>query len=163
MSTDDDTGISSFTPPPIVPIPQPPPAAEPPTFSFATPQEAAARKSELMKTPGFAQRFFDGDVSARREIDAINHALAQVSDPARTAREFEVAGMEGRYGITQRHLDDYRNGVPVTPEIRREAEGLKAALFRDRAWVAKYFDGDREAARQVDLLSLVLTAPVKAE
>jgi hypothetical protein len=122
--------------------------------------QAVSRKAELFSRVGWAERFLQGDQTARREFGEVTQALTLgAPDPARTAREIGSAGLRGF--LKPHHVDEYVNQESVTAEIHEEAVEMRKSLMRDKQFVAQYLDGDREARRRLSLLAIVLNQPIK--
>lgn len=121
---------------------------------------ALARKAEIAKQPGFVDRWINGDLSARKEVDAINAALhAGAPDPNAILRAALIDPK--RTTLKPNHIEDFVNGVPVTQAVHDECVALKNSLMRDRAFLARYFEGDVESIRKIEMIGLVLAAPIK--
>ncbi len=124
--------------------------------------QAASRKAELFSKPGWAERYLQGDQTARREFTELTAALALgAPDPGRTARELGSAGLRGF--LKAHHVDEFVNQDSVTAEVRAEAIELRKSLMRDKQFVAQYLDGDRAARQKLSLLAIVLNLPVSAK
>jgi len=123
-------------------------------------EAAVSRKAELFSKPGWAERYLQGDQTARREFTELTAALALgAPDPGRTAREIGASGLKGF--LKAHHIQEYLDQTPVTQDIHDEAVELRKSLMLDRAFVAQYLDGSREARQKLSLLAIVLNAPVK--
>ena len=122
-------------------------------------EAAVARKAELMAKPGFAQRWVNGELDARREFGELTAALAKgPSDPAKEARAISVAG--------NGYLSDYQksefvNQEPITREVAEQAKQMHADLIKDPEFFRKWSSYDRDARRRLSLLAQVLSRPVK--
>jgi hypothetical protein len=121
---------------------------------------AIARKAELGRQPGFVDRWINGELTARKQVDEINAALhAGAPDPNVILRAALIDPK--RTTLKPNHIEDFVNGVPVTQAVHDECVSLKNSLMRDRVFLAKYFDGDVESIRKIETIGLVLAAPIK--
>jgi hypothetical protein len=133
-----------------------------PTEAPLTREAAEIRKTELLGNADFQERYLGGETRAHKEMLAVNEALTQSpADFAQVQRELEIGHLRSRAGLTAEHVAEYAERRPVSLEEKQYAQDLKARLFRDKAWVAKYLDGDQEAAKQVALIGVVLCAPIR--
>src|SRR5271156_4175076 len=122
-------------------------------------EQAVSRKAELFSKPGWAERYLQGDQTARREFTELTAALALgAPDPGRTAREIGASGLKGF--LKAHHIQEYLDQTPVTQDIHDEAVELRKSWMRDKERVAKYLDGDRGTRRELSLMSIVLNAPI---
>jgi hypothetical protein len=122
--------------------------------------QAVTRKAELFSRVGWAERYLQGDQTARREFGEVTQALTLgAPDPGRTAREIGSAGLRGF--LKPHHVAEYVNQEPVTAEIHEEAVEMRKSLMRDKQFIAQYLDGDRAARQKMSLLAIVLNQPVK--
>jgi hypothetical protein len=134
-----------------------PPAAS--TSEQMTYNAAVARKQELFNTPKWAQRYLDGDATARREFAEITAALAKGEpDPGRTAREIAVSG--NGY-LTEYHRMEHIDRIPTTRAIHEEALQMRADLIKDPEFYRKWQAHDHEARRKLSRLAIVLNQPIK--
>jgi hypothetical protein len=57
--------------------------------------------------------------------------------------------------------EQIRTGMPVSPQEKALAASRLAVLKKDGAWVRRFFDGDREANKEMMLLNLILSSRVR--
>ena len=125
-----------------------------------TVEAATARRAEMISDAGFTERYMAGGVPERDEMLKVSTALSIANSAESFATEQQIASLKSIADISDDVANEIRSGRAVTPQERQFALDLKAKLMRDRAWVAKYLDGDRECATKVALLSVVLSARV---
>lgn len=144
----------------------------PPTDAEA----AAARMEQLKDDAAFQERVKNLDATAFAEHEKLwrqAHGLPAEKQPAvntgdvfaeanaRVLRETETrADMLRADGLNDEQSYQILNGRPIPLAERRYHEQELARLKQDKAWVQKYFDGDREARRQMRMLTAALTLPV---
>jgi hypothetical protein len=143
------------------------PAPSPDITTGPLSREAAeALKAELFANPEWAERYFKGDKAAMADKERIDFALApppavvNQGDEHRQQMEQTLADFRG-LGLRPEVIEEARQGAPVSQYEHDEVVGLKNRLFADQAWVARYMRGDREAARQMALMQIVLASPVR--
>jgi hypothetical protein len=147
--TDTPTSVAETLDVPNTPIT----TGEPLTF-----EAAVARKAELFSKPGWADRWRNGDVSARREFSELTAALNKgPADPGRTAREIEVSA--SIMSAVQRN--EYVNQDPISKDIRDQALAMRDGLIRDPEFFARWQRGDFDARKKLSLVSQILSLPVK--
>jgi hypothetical protein len=151
QSASNDLGLQP-APAPAVPIV--------PDMSF---DDAMLAKSQRLADPAWRDKYVAGDVGCKAEMDALMQALTpkrpQPTDP--TSAEQAIDFLRERADIPENVADQIRNNEPVTFQERRLAEQMRAKLFRDKSWVQRYLDGDREAATQIALINVILSSRVK--
>jgi hypothetical protein len=134
-------------------------AASEPTMSVA---EAQSRKAELYNNKEWRDRYFNGDVTARNEFNAITRALVPretVHDPFHLNNVADWAQRMG--GVSEAVAQEIRDDRPVTPREREFALQKKEQMFRDKAWVARYLDGDQQARKDLMLCNIILNSRVR--
>jgi hypothetical protein len=114
-----------------------------------TREAAELRKAELLRNADWTERFLAGESRARTEMAALNLALVQTAgNEGQHRRDLEITSLRSRADLSDAHVAEYANLTPVSAAERQFALDKKAQPFGDRAWVAKYLDGDREAAKK---------------
>jgi hypothetical protein len=135
------------------------PLTEPLTF-----ETAGTRKAELLRNTDFVTRYLNGEVAARREIDAVNLALSQPpGDAARTTREIEIGSLRAWGDISEAHIEEYASGKGVTQAEKDFAADKYQQCMRDLGWRQRYLEGDRVARREAILMGLIKSAPLKVQ
>lgn len=155
-----------------VPVEYVPPAVP------ATAGEAAARLEAVKADPKWRDEYLNGSKAHARELKDLQAAVDQERN---TRTEMAVAGqlfdgiqpsghlaavgtaaMLRESGINDDSvIRQAVAGQPVTAEEHAAATEEKARLMRDSDWTAKYLAGDGECKRQMRLISIVLSAPIK--
>ncbi len=137
---------------------QPPPAM--------TVDQALARKAELFGTAGFAQRVAAGDPEAKKQWKEVTAALSpKVDQSTQEGRDYaqRMAGLsvlKNKADLSDAAWDWAAGRGPVSPAEKEKAIFAKQRLFKDKAWVTKYLDGDREANSLLTQIHLVLDAKI---
>ncbi len=137
---------------------QPPPAM--------TVDQALARKAELFGTAGFAQRVAAGDPEAKKQWKEVTAALSpKVDQSTQEGRDYaqRMAGLsvlKNKADLSDAAWDWAAARGPVSPAEKEKAIFAKQRLFKDKAWVTKYLDGDREANSLLTQIHLVLDAKI---
>ena len=91
-------------------------------------------------------------------VQALTPKTPMPSDPSSVEQAIDF--LRERADIPEQVADQLRKNMPVSAQEYRLAEQLKGKLFRDRSWVKKYLDGDREAATQIALVNVILSSRV---
>jgi hypothetical protein len=142
--------------PPAAPSPATPVT---PDMSY---DDAMAAKTRLLGDASWRARYVDGDVNAKAEMDALMVALTPKqpvpSDPASVEQAIDF--LRERADIPEAVAQQLRDNRPVTMLERKLCEQMKGRLFADKAWVKRYLDGDRDAARQVAMINIILSSRV---
>lgn len=145
----------------------------------SAPGDAAARLNELKADPKWRDEYLGGSPSHAKEMrdlqavisrggnPEVDKAIAGVLDaaPFQTSKRMTMIG-------TAEHLRDsgigdanvirqVLAGDPVTPEEHAAATETKARLMNDQDFVKRYTAGDGEAKRQMTLLNIVVSSPIK--
>jgi hypothetical protein len=141
--------------------------------------DAAARLNELKSDPKWRDQLLDGSPSHLKEMRDLNavisrggnpevdKAIAGVLDaaPFQTTKRMTMIGTAEHLreaGIGDANvIRQVLAGDPVTPEEHAAATETKARLMRDNDFVTRYTAGDGEAKRQMTLLNIVVSSPIK--
>jgi sulfur carrier protein ThiS len=139
-------------------------------------QAAADRIEALHQDAAFMERVKNFDASAFEEhtrLWRIQHGLPAEPQPPqalpdvfqqqneRVLRETETrADLLRAEGFEPEGIYEVLNGRPIPLAERQWHEQELARLKRDKAWVQKYFDGDRDARFQMRRHTAALTLPV---
>jgi hypothetical protein len=127
-------------------------------------EAAQARKAEYLSTPALRDKLLAGDVATKKDWSSVNATLAStMPDPNVVAREATAATWKDRADLPPEALAQFVKGEPVFESEREQALRTKQQLFRDRAWVSKYLDGDRAAASTMAHISLIISSPTKPD
>jgi hypothetical protein len=143
-------------------------AATPP--APLTPEQAQARLTQLKSDPDQAswrEKFAKGDIAARDEFAKLHEAMYRPNGdkpPAETAheaaqREQFIDGLRV-YDVPQEVLQMVRDNTPVSAEERQLAEQRLHQWKSDKAWLTRWFSGDRQTAREFKILNVILGRPV---
>jgi hypothetical protein len=131
-----------------------------PTMSV---EEATSRKAELFGSQEWRNKYFNGDIAARRDFDAITRALApkpvEPSDPQSLDQIAERARAQA--DISDAVVEDIRQNRPVTPRERTLALERWERCLKDRAWMARYLDGGQAERREKLLLDVIISSNVR--
>lgn len=142
------------------------PSAEPVAPSRA---EAFGKLDALQKSPEFQRRIIDGDPSAIAELKMVRAVVNAPSsiqimgraDATPEAREMVAGTWSDFASLPAAVIAQAKNPQPISEEEYRFATEEKRRLFRDQAWIKRYFDGDRDARTKMATLSIVLSSPIK--
>jgi hypothetical protein len=66
-------------------------------------------------------------------------------------------------GVSEPVLDQVRAGKPISRMEYDLAQHKKTSLMQDKAWVAKYLDGDQDARRTMATLSIILGSKIRED
>jgi hypothetical protein len=156
--------------------PPPPPVA--PTLP-ATAAEAATRLNELKADVAFRDRYLAGGVTEARQMTAlqemlnksdnpdVDRAMAGLLDDSPIQRSSHLqmigaAGMLREIGIRDEVIRQTLTGHEVTQAEYDAVKNLKAERMKDHAWVKEYLAGNGPHKRDMTLMNIVLTSPIKA-
>jgi hypothetical protein len=139
-------------------------------------QAAADRMAQLKDDTAFQERVAARDPEAFAEhtkLWRIAHGMTPEPQPAvnnddvfkeanaRVARETEArADLLRQDGLPDESVYQILNGRPIPLAERQWHQQELARLKRDKAWVQRYFEGDREARQQMRTHSAAMTLPV---
>ncbi|MCJ9701732.1 hypothetical protein, partial [Bradyrhizobium sp. SHOUNA76] len=141
--------------------------------------DAAARLNELKADPAWRDELLNGSVSHLKEMrdlqavigrggnPEVDKAIAGVLDaaPFQTTKRMTMIGTAEHLresGIGDANvIRQVLAGEAVTPEEHATATEAKARLMRDSDFIARYTAGDGEAKRQMTLLNIVVSSPIK--
>jgi hypothetical protein len=134
-----------------------------PAIDQMTAAQASARLAELKNNPEWRDAHIRGDQKARSEFEALHKRMTATEQEARANVEMDqgLNGVSEFAGLEQGVLDQIKAGQAVSPAERRLALDAKKRFMSDEALVKKYLAGDREARRQMMLISTIIAAPVK--
>jgi hypothetical protein len=144
--------------PQITNAPTTPPA---PTM---TPQQAYARREELMRDPVWVADYLKGNPDKLKTMTELHAAMTNTkihvgSDgiaPSRVADTLKnFAALEPEVALQAEQLP------AVTAEEKQAAERLRRQLMSDREWVRKYFDGGIAERATMTKISIIKASPVK--
>jgi hypothetical protein len=137
---------------------QPPPAM--------TIEQAQIKKAELFGTAGFAQRVAAGEAAAVKLWCDVTRALRPPVNQSSVAGQQYAKNMDSlavlrvRADLSDEALDWAAANGPVSPAEKEKAIFAKQRLFKDKAWVQRYFDGDRAANSEMALINITLGSRV---
>lgn len=151
----------------------PPPAAPP------TPDQAAAKLTELRGNKDWVTKFLAGNgpevaeygnlseiALSKDDTDKVGLAMAgqylAVNDSEHLTR-MGTASMLRDAGIADDVIRQALSGSPVTQQERDAAEKLKAKLMSNSDFSKKYLAGDGEAKEQMMLLQIITSSDVRQE
>ncbi|MET4319306.1 hypothetical protein [Bradyrhizobium sp. RT5a] len=158
------------------PITQPAPSAPGPT---PTPDEAAAKLSELRGNQDWTTKFLAGNGPELAEFrklselavngsDKITKAMAGVLDaaPVQESGHMQMIGVAQHLreiGIRDDVIRQTLTGQEVTQAEHDAVARLKADRMRDHAWTKEFLAGNGEHKRDMMLMNIVLTSSIKKE
>jgi hypothetical protein len=145
-----------------------------PTLTFEgqliSPADAARTREGLMASPEFAKEALtDPEKQSRLAQLYLLSRGVQPSAPAATVKDVEQQTNDrmerdrlmhveslrrSADGISEEQLHQIVNGRPIPAEEQKIAQRHLAALQKDRDFVRRYLDGDRQAALEMKLTSI---------
>jgi hypothetical protein len=131
-----------------------------------TVEQAQAKKAELFGKAGFAQRVLAGDPESVRLWKEVTAALSpkveQTTQEAQdyAARMASLSILKAKADLSDEVWDHAAAGGFVSPAEKEKAIFAKERLFKDKAWVKRYFDGDREANSTMTNINLILASKI---
>jgi hypothetical protein len=128
-----------------------------------TVEQAQAKKAELFGKAGFAERVARGDSEAMKQWREVTRALRPPVDQSTDeGRQYEQN--QNSLAILKAKADEVWDWAaakgPVSADEKLKAVQAKERLFKDKAWVVRYFDGDRAANSELTRINLVLASRV---
>jgi hypothetical protein len=147
-----------------------------------TPAEAQARLSTLVGTKEWAEKWVSGSAAHADEYNKLQEMALSGTNPGKVDLEDPRAAVDQIFLDRQRrdnvNTAEYLRGVgiddpaiisqvltnePVSQHEFDAAKSMRSRLERDHDFQKKYLSGDGEAVRQMTLLNVILTRPVKRE
>jgi len=145
----------------------------------STPAEAQARLDTLMGTEGWTSSYLSGssqhveefnklqELALSGNADKIDAAIAgdlgdgifqdkAQLDNVKTIEFLRAAGIDDKAVIKQ-----VLSGEAVSQQEVDAAKSMRNRLERDHDWQKRFLAGDGDAVRQMQLLNVILTRPVK--
>jgi hypothetical protein len=162
----------SSEPAPVAAAPAPDAALKPAAADLLQPppamtvEQAQAKRAELFGKAGFAERVLSGDSDAVKQWREVTRALRPPVDQSTDeGRQYEqnqnsLAILKAKADLPDEVWDWAAAKGPVSADEKLKAGQAKDRLFKDRAWVARYFDGDRAANSEMTRINLVLASRI---
>jgi hypothetical protein len=138
---------------------------------------ARATLEGLSANPEWRDKYFGGDVEARRQFEELTERIANCNPTAETLAgvrpgEFEVTvgnelnsrkRADAVAGLRSLGFDDATvvqaiDGAEVGPHELAMAKQMKAMRLSDAAWIDRYMKGDLSARREMSLLNTILSS-----
>ncbi|MCA1474772.1 hypothetical protein [Bradyrhizobium sp. NBAIM08] len=158
------------------PAPPPPPAAPIP----ATGAEAAARLNELKGNAEWRDKFLAGngpEAKEFRELTSkinesdnpnVDKAMAGLLDdaPFQSTDRLQMIGATQMFrdlGIRDEVIRETLTNREVTQQEYDAVARLKAERMRDHAWVKEFMAGNGQHTRDMMLMNVVLSSPIKKQ
>jgi hypothetical protein len=158
-----------------------PPSPPPPPTMPISPADAATRINELKADKAFVDRYLAGGLVEKREMTALHEmilsksdnpdvdkAIAGIRDDGVIQRSehmqmIGVAGMLRELGIRDEIIRETLTGKEVTQAEHDAVARLKADRMSDHAWTKEYLNGSNSHKREMMLISIALSSPVRKE
>jgi hypothetical protein len=154
----------------------PPPA--PPPAPPANAAEAATRLNELTADTAWRDRYLAGGLTEAREIHAlqemlnksdnpdVDRAIAGLLDdsPIQRSGHLQMIGVAGWLrdnGVRDEVIRQTLTGQEVTQAEHDAVARLKAERMSDHAWTKEFLAGNGQHKRDMTLMNIVLTSPIK--
>jgi hypothetical protein len=140
------------------------------TPTTATPDhraQAYAKLGELGRDPDFQRRVIAGDAAARKELADLKLTVAQptglVVRGKLTDGQLAMAtdALQESGALTDAEIQQI--GQPISKEESKLAHQELSRLKRDKGFITKLYDGDREARARWDRLHILITSPIKLD
>ena len=134
--------------------------------STMTMEQAQAKKVELFGRAGFAERVLANDPESVRQWKEVTRGLRPPVDQSTVeGRQYEknmdsLSILKAKADLTDAAWDQIAARGPVLLSEREKALQAKQRNFRDKAWVQRYFDGDRAANSEMTLINAILGSRV---
>jgi len=159
------------------------------TGAAAAPTSDPAQAQQLLKDMAndraAREKLLNGDVETRTRFDQLSEVAArsydnrieaalagyEITDGPETLKAGELSRSEltsavdhlSGMGLRQEVVAEAFNRQSITPEVRREAERMRRELLSNPDRRAALLNGDAKETRDLALLSIVLSSPVKGE
>jgi hypothetical protein len=150
------------------PAPSSTPAPTPPIFWNGqpwTPDLASARRTELLADSKYCEAARNGDAAKQTELsqlyliergiapspppESVDDVEIRVLDRAAREQAIHAETLKQTADFTPEQIHQITNGRPIPAEEKRIAERRLAALQKDKGFVERYLNGDREARTQM--------------
>jgi len=138
--------------------PQPPQPERP----AMTPEAAAFQRVKMLGDAGFRDRVARGDPEASKQWKDVNRALNPPVDQTTAEgklyndRMQALSYFKAKADLPAECYDHVAADGPVSLKERQDALFAKERLFKDKAWVRRYLDGDRQANSEAALIAMIL-------
>ena len=143
------------------------PVPTPTTTTLSAREQAYTKLGELSRDPDFQRRVIAGDAAARQELAALKLTAAQptglVVRGELTSGQLAMAtdALQESGALSEAELAQI--GQPISREESKLAHHELGRLKRDKGFVTRLYDGDREARARWDRLHILTTAPIKLD
>jgi hypothetical protein len=132
----------------------------------ATPEAWEKRRVDLIGDPHFRKAYLSGDVEAQKRMKEVFAGLNPKVDLATAeareyaARQDALTPLKMTSALPPEFWDGLARGTPVTLAERQWALETKEQCFRDKGWVRKALDGDREATALKTRFNAIIASKV---
>jgi hypothetical protein len=128
-----------------------------------SPEAATSKKNELFANQEWRNKYYNGDATARSEMDAIVRALtpAQPAPADPSSREQFIDWIRNYAEISEEVAEQIRSDRPVSAHEHRLAQQRKETMMRDKEWCKLYLDNDRDARTEMALVNIILSSRVR--
>jgi hypothetical protein len=133
-----------------------------------TPEAWEARRVELIGDPHLRNAYLSGDIEAQKRMKKVFAGLnpkvdlATVEGREYAARQEALTPLKMTSSLPAEFWDGLARGTPVTLAEREWALQTKEQCFRDKGWVRKVLDGDREATALKTRFNAIIASRVKS-
>jgi hypothetical protein len=131
-----------------------------------TVEQAQVKRVEMIGNAGFRERVLRGDPEAVKQWKNVHAALRPPVDSATAeGRQYaknmdSLSILKAKADLPAEVWDHVAAGGPVSPAEKESAIFAKERFFKDKAWVQRYFNGDREANSQMTRINMVLASKI---
>jgi hypothetical protein len=128
-----------------------------------SPEQAAARHTEIMRSPAWREKYLAGDTGARKEFALIHEKMAPIKTDGDRARlnDHLATAIQGFAGISDAVVQQLREGRAVSQEERQLAVHAKQRIMSSPESVRAYLDGNADLRQQMTLINAILSSPTK--
>lgn len=126
-----------------------------------TAEAAALRKSEMFRDKAFQQRLFRGEPGATKEFAQVIETLA-ASDTPKARDEERLQAFLDRADLPPEVVAQVRENRPVSAAEFDGATRERRRLMSDKAFVTRYLSGEVDAIRQMSLINVIRSSPIKS-
>jgi hypothetical protein len=129
--------------------------------------EVAQRKRlSMLGDANFRSRVVAGDSQATKQWRDVNRALNPPVDQTTAEgkqyaqRMDSLAYFKAKADLPDAVYDQVAADGPVSLKERQDAQFARERYFKDKAWMRRYLDGDRQANSEMTIINMILGSPI---
>jgi hypothetical protein len=134
-----------------------------------TPETAAATRASLLGNADYVKEALAGDVTKQKHLarlwqlergiqpppaETIEQAEQQIGDRMERDRVMHASALLSSAEFTPEQVHQITNGRPIPLQEQKIAQQRLAVLQKDKAFVMRYLDGDRQAGLEMRLATI---------